>query len=58
MALDDYAEQIVRPMVLREIASGRLDTVLFDADCLEIILGDQELINAFVIRLQSLKAKQ
>lgn len=54
LTLDDYAKRIVQPMVLRDIASGRLDDVLLDADCLEIILADAELTAAFIKRLKEM----
>lgn len=54
MTLDEYAKRMVQPMVLRDIASGRLDAVLLNADCLEIIFADAELTAAFIKRLKEI----
>jgi hypothetical protein len=54
MTLDDFAKRLVRPMTLHTIERGQLDRVLFDADCLEIILEDAELAAAWLKRVREI----
>ncbi len=41
MTLDDYNKQIVVPMILRQVESGRLDNAIYDPDCADINYGPE-----------------
>lgn len=57
LTLDDYAKQIVRPMVLRHIASGMMDHIL-DDEILVYYWNDPEMFTAIIERMKILAIKE
>lgn len=55
MSLKDFNEQILRPMTIRAIESGRLDDIILERDCFEIIVNDEELLKAAANRIRVLQ---
>lgn len=57
LTLDDYNKQIVRPMALRYIASGRFDNIL-DEEILMYYWNDPEMFTAIIERMKILAIKE
>lgn len=57
LTFDDYAKQILHPMVLRHIASGMMDHVL-DDEILIYYWNDPEMFTAIIERMKILAIKE
>lgn len=55
MTLEEFSQKIIKPTLIKDIRQGRLDNALLDIDCLEIILKDAELIEAYKYRMENSK---
>jgi hypothetical protein len=58
LTLDDFNKQVLRPMILKDIKAGRLDSAIFSLDCADIINDDPELLAATVERAKELADKE
>lgn len=54
MTLNDFNERILRPSVIRAIESGRLDDIILEQDCFEIIVKDEALLEAARKRINAI----
>lgn len=55
MTLEEFNQKIIKPTLIKAIEQGRLDNAIFDPDCLEIILEDDDLIAAYKYRMENSK---
>jgi hypothetical protein len=53
MGLNDFADRILRPMVLSQLRAGQLDNALSDPDVWEVV-QDREMREAMLARLQAI----
>ena len=58
MTLNDFNNQVLRPMVLSQIKNGRLDHAIQSDDCQDIIENDPELKTAVNQRLYVLQMQR
>lgn len=54
ITLIDFSDMILKPSLIASIKRGDVDSVLTDPDCLEIILSDKDLTEAYNYRMEKL----
>lgn len=58
MTLDDFNKRIMRPTLIRAIESGKMDEIILEQDCFEIIVKDKELLKAAATRIMAIRNAQ
>jgi len=57
MDLEEYHDKVMVPSLVKSITDGKMDNVIFDPDCQDIIAGNLELKNAVETRIKILSKK-
>lgn len=54
MTLQEFSDKVIKPMLINSIESGRLDDIILEEDCFEIIVKDKELLEAARKRINAI----